>query len=247
MNIVIDKGNSFTKIGIFENNDLIEKKVFDDLRLEHIKDMLKHHSDVKSAIISNQTEYSSSIKKYLEENFKFIEMNEQTPLPIKNKYKTPKTLGNDRLAASVGGKLYYSDKNLLVINTGTCITYNFINSENEFIGGGISPGIKIRLKSLILFAPKLPLVEHTNGFSKLTGQTTEESILSGVLNGIICEINGLAEKYKEEYPKFKAVLSGGDYSFFENKLNKHIFLTPDLVLTGLNVILEFNISKRNIL
>jgi type III pantothenate kinase len=247
MNLVIDKGNSLTKIALFDKNSLIEKKVFDDLKLEHIKDILKYNPNVDAAILSSENEYSASIKKYMEDNFHFIEMNEHTQLPVKNKYNTPKTLGKDRLAAVIGGKLYYSDKNLLVINAGTCITYNFITSDNEFLGGAISPGIKIRFKSLNLFAPKLPLQELDNKFDKLIGQSTSESILSGILNGIIFEINGAVERYKAEYPKFKALLSGGDYIYFENKVSKNIFSVPDIVLTGLNVILDYNISKKNIL
>lgn len=169
MNLIVDKGNTYTKIALYDNNELVEKRTFDDFKLEYIKDFLRINPAVTGAILSSVTDYNPAIKKYLEEKYYFIELDENTPIPIKNNYKTPETLGKDRIAVSVGGKLYYTDKNLFIINTGTCITYNFINSENEFLGGAISPGVNMRLKALNLFTAKLPLKDVSEPFDVLTG------------------------------------------------------------------------------
>jgi type III pantothenate kinase len=245
MNLIIDIGNTLTKIAIFDKNDLIEKKVFYSKESEHISSFIRNQAKDNSVILSAVSDYSESLKNYLKDKFYFIEFDEKTPLPIINKYKTPDTLGKDRLAAAVGGKHYYTDKNLLVINSGTCITYNFITAENEFLGGGISPGLSMRLKALNIFTSKLPLLEQKESFNQLIGTTTEESILSGVINGIIAEIEGIVRLYKDNYPNFKAILSGGDFIFLEKRLKSRIFAVPDLVLTGLNLILNYNVDKKN--
>jgi len=245
MNLVIDKGNTLTKVALFDKNELIEKISFNDAQSDQLIYFVKNNINADGIIISSVSDYKPSLKKIIQENKNFIELDEFTPIPATNKYITPATLGKDRLAAAIGGKLFYTDKNLLVIGAGTCITYDFITSDNIYLGGSISPGLLMRFKALNIFTSGLPLLGIDEYFNKLIGQTTEESILSGVINGVIAEIEGIAMQYKALYPNFKAILTGGDYNFLENRLKNRIFAVSDLVLTGLNIILEYNVQKKN--
>jgi type III pantothenate kinase len=148
-------------------------------------------------------------------------------------------LGADRIALVAGAIEIYDKQNVLVIDAGTCITYDFITAKNEYLGGGISPGMGIRFRSLNTFTQKLPLIEYREEF-QLIGKNTENSILSGVLNGVICEIDGIIEKYKENFGELQIILSGGNTIFFDKRLKNNIFAFPKLLLYGLNSILNYN-------
>jgi type III pantothenate kinase len=243
MNLVIDIGNTLTKVAIFDKNEITEKKVFNDSQSDQLLYYVKNNLSADGIIISAVTDIKPALNKLFRNNTNFIELDEFTPVPVTNQYNTPATLGKDRLAAVVGGKLYYTDKNLLVISAGTCITYDFISVDNIYHGGAISPGLLMRFKALHIFTSGLPLLDMNEHFDKLIGQTTEESIQSGVLNGVVAEIECIVSKYKAQFPDFKAILSGGDFKFLGNRLNNRIFAVPDLVLTGLNKILEYNVRK----
>ncbi len=169
-----------------------------------------------------------------------IEFTPQTPIPLKNHYKSAATLGADRLAASIGAFTLHPNNNVLVIDAGTCVKCNFTNSKNEFLGGSISPGLAMRLRSLQHYTGKLPLVNFDDSFDKVIGQTTEESILSGVINGIAYEIDSFINDYKKNYPDLITILTGGDSAYFVKRLKNSIFAEPELVLMGLNTTLEFN-------
>ncbi len=242
MNLIIDCGNTLTKLAVFEQSELISMKSCPKSDTDQLKAFIKKNKGISSVIISSVIKYPYAIKKYLDDNFYFLELNENVPLPIKNKYKTPQTLGKDRLAAVTGANYLYPGENLLVISAGTCITYDFITSKKEYLGGSISPGLSIRYKSLHNFTEKLPLVKNRN-FNKLTGQTTEESVLSGVINGTASEIDGMISKYKDLYKNLKVILGGGDSYFFDKRLKNPIFAVPNVVLIGLNVILNHNVKK----
>jgi type III pantothenate kinase len=164
----------------------------------------------------------------------------ETPIPIKNMYESAQTLGSDRLAAAIGGYTLFPNQHVLVIDVGTCIKYNFTTNKNEYIGGGISPGLKMRLKALTTFTSRLPLVEIDENFDTLIGKNTNDSILSGVIMGCIAEMEGIIERYQLLYPDMKIILTGGDTNFFEKRLKKPIFADQNLILKGLNEILEYN-------
>jgi type III pantothenate kinase len=136
----------------------------------------------------------------------------------------------------------FPDNNVLIIQTGTCITYEFVSGEGEYSGGSISPGIDMRLKSMNTFTAKLPLVKKQE-IDYLIGKTTKESILSGVINGCIAEIDGIIDQYRKKFSELKVVAGGGDIFFFDKKLKNRIFATENLVLKGLNEILKFNNAK----
>jgi len=246
MKLVIDIGNTLTKIAVFDSGQLIDisiqKRITKNLLIEFIDKTNTNFSDlspIKSVIISSVVEYPQILKRFINNNYKFIELNEHTKVPIINCYKSPTTLGKDRLAAVVAANYFYKSQDLLVIDAGTCITYDLINSKGEYIGGSISPGISIRFQALHNFTGKLPLLEKTN-FEKLTGQNTKESILSGVMNGILFEVEGVINHYKQQYTTIKTIISGGDIKYFDKRLKNNIFAFPNLVLFGLNIILEHN-------
>jgi type III pantothenate kinase len=154
-------------------------------------------------------------------------------------------LGSDRISAAVGGYYLYPNKNVLVIDAGTCIKYNFTNSNNQYLGGGISPGIEMRFKALQKFTDKLPLIEIDLNFNSLIGASTQSSILSGVLNGTISEIDGIINLYKLQFPDLICILTGGDSQYLANRLKNSIFTHQNLVLKGLNNILNYTIETNN--
>ncbi|WP_439132866.1 type III pantothenate kinase, partial [Polaribacter sp.] len=160
-------------------------------------------------------------------------------LPFKNLYSTPKTLGVDRLALVFAAVLKYPNQNILIIDSGTCITYDFVNKQRKYFGGAISPGIEMRYKALHHYTAKLPLLEIKQP-TNFTGDSTIESIHSGVVNGVLQEIKGIIEQYKNKYLDLTVVLTGGDANFLSKQLKSSIFANQNFLLEGLNKILIFN-------
>jgi len=167
-------------------------------------------------------------------------------LPIKIDYKTEKTLGTDRIAASIGGYIGNKKKDILIIQTGTCLTYDIVNSDAVYFGGAISPGIDMRFKALHTFTNKLPLVSYKN-IDFIIGKSTNEAILSGVINGIITEVDGMIDDFKRQLNKdLLVIITGGYADFFANKLKNSNFADPNLVMKGLNEIISFYAhTKKN--
>lgn len=243
-NVVIDIGNTLVKIAVFKGDEFILMQISDDWDEKHFNVTTKGYF-VKNVIVSD-VRYAENppYKKYLKENYFCVFADEHTDLPIDNIYKSKSTLGFDRLATCVGARNYYTNTNILTISIGTCITYNFLNDKNEFVGGAISPGIHMRLKALHEYTGRLPLVKIEKSFDELLliGDDTESSIISGVLTGMSAEVDGFIDKYKENYDKLTVVLTGGDWSFLAYSLKNKIFAHPNLVLFGLNSILQHNVK-----
>jgi len=237
MNLVIDLGNTRVKAALFDGRELVEAKTFS--RLQDLFGDKPFYSRAQHCLIGSVVgsfHYIADELSYL----KGLDCHSVLrPAPIKNLYKNPDTLGSDRFAASVGAHSIYPNKNVLVIDAGTCLKFNFTNSKNEFLGGSISPGLQMRFKALNQFTDKLPLVNFDENFEKLIGQTSDESILSGVINGILYETDGLINEYKKTYPDLTIVVTGGDSDFFAKRLKNRIFAHPHLVLVGLNETLLF--------
>jgi type III pantothenate kinase len=173
---------------------------------------------------------------------RLIELTHKTEIPVENKYSTPETLGKDRLAAIVGAAYLKPGSDILVIDAGTAITYDFIDSNRNFLGGNIAPGIDLRLRSLHEFTQKLPIVEPKTE-SPFLGDSTESAILSGALYGIVFEIDGYIDALKIKYPQLSTFLTGGSTFYFDTKLKNAIFAERNLVLIGLNRILQYNVQK----
>ena len=232
--ITIDEGNTSVKLALFENNQMVFRK--SDFNLEFVKVLLSQCDRLIISTVKKNTLFKSLFSsKYT------ISLNPFTPLPITNCYKTPHSLGNDRIALAVGAIANFPNNNVLVIDAGTCITYDFINSKKEYLGGGISPGIQMRYNALHHFTSQLPLLESVDT-AILTGANTEESIHSGIINGILVEIDGIIQRYINKYPDIKVIVTGGNAKFFDKGLKNTIFANPNLLMEGLNKILDYNES-----
>jgi type III pantothenate kinase len=244
VNITIDSGNSATKIGFFENGRLL-KVVCADAPAD-IPEMLPADKNAR-VIISSVNTSIELLKNTLREYHKLVILDHTTKVPVRNLYETPHTLGMDRLAAVIGAKYYFEEEACLIIDAGSCITYDLVDKNNNYLGGSISPGISIRFKSLHSFTARLPLMSLTDYESldnvDLTGKNTREAILSGVLKGIAAELNGIIGEYQATHPDIRILICGGDANYFESKIKQPIFAIPELVHWGLNRILEYNESE----
>lgn len=241
MQLVIDIGNTRVKAALFEQNNIVHYFVFnttDELLKANILDQYNIENSILSSVVDGINTFVEHVKK----KSPVLMYTIQTPTPLTNCYESPFTLGSDRLAASVAGNFLFPNKNVLVIDTGTCIKYNFINKNNEYIGGAISPGLKMRFKAIHSFTSRLPLLEVDENFDTLIARNSNDNILAGVELGAVAEINSFIEQYKTLYPDIKVLLTGGDINFFEKRLKKPIFADSYLILKGLNNILEHNLK-----
>lgn len=244
MNLTIDIGNTISKLAVFKGKELFFKILVEGEPDEGLfADLKNKYPLLRNVILSSVKDTNQKTIAFLKENFLLLELNAETLVPVKNLYATPGTLGKDRIAGVVGGQRYFPKMNILVIDAGTCITYDFINLNTEYLGGSISPGLDMRFKALNTFTAKLPLVKPDEKFGELIGDTTEKSILSGVQEGMIAEVEGIMHQYQSRYKDVKIVLTGGNTDFFVKKLKNPIFAAPDLVLEGLNEILEYNVER----
>ncbi|UII33462.1 type III pantothenate kinase [Fulvivirga ulvae] len=236
MNLALDFGNTFTKAGLFKENELVEViRLTDQVEIDKIiTDFNPEH-----VIVSSVNQSIEDIQSRLNDVAVTI-LSPDLPLPFKINYKTPQTLGLDRIAAVAGAQGIFPDTNCLVIDTGTCFTYDIIDNKSTYHGGGISPGISLRFRALHNFTANLPLIEFEKDVP-LVGQSTKESILSGVVNGAIAEIQEIIRMYSDKFGHLQIIICGGDAKFFENKLKASIFVAPELVLRGLNRILLYNV------
>ncbi|MBI3502420.1 MAG: type III pantothenate kinase [Bacteroidetes bacterium] len=247
MNLVIDIGNTLAKTAVFDGKELISFSSFEKISIDNLQELLLKNSSVKNVILSSVANYDKNIFEYIKSKYNSIELSHETKLPIENIYRTPETLGKDRLACAVGANSLFRNQNVLAVDAGTCIKYDFVNEENQYLGGGISPGIEMRFKALNQFTDKLPLLNYKY-FDKLIGENTDESIFSGVMNGVAEEVKGIISRYKEQYPDVKVVCTGGYMKFLEKIFNisasgnSNIFADSFLVLKGLNVILNYNVE-----
>jgi type III pantothenate kinase len=244
INLVIDIGNSRTKIALFNQHDLMFSVPLDHLTLNHITMLKDEHPQLKKVILSSVRPQDEELNAFLDSNFEeFIEMGPETLIPIQNLYETPETLGKDRLAAAVGANELFPNQNLLIIDAGTAITYDLVSEMNEFIGGNISLGLSMRFKALNQFTGKLPLLESSDEF-QVIGKNTNDAIRAGVQNGILYEISNTIDLFNRNYQNLQIIMTGGDSNFFAGKLNYSIFVHFNITLIGLNRILEYNAKKK---
>jgi type III pantothenate kinase len=238
MNVVIDLGNSAAKVGIFDHQHLKEKLVFQ--KMEDLERYIKNFS-ARNLIISSVNTDANKIASWATNFREVILLSHSLPVPFNSYYKTPETLGVDRIAAICGASDLFPGKNCLVVDTGTCITYDFIDRNLNYFGGGISPGLTLRFRAMNSFTARLPLVEPAED-PALIGNSTVTCMQSGVILGIVEELDGIIRRYSEKFEDLQVILTGGDCIFFENKLKASIFASPELVLRGLNSILLYNVS-----
>lgn len=241
MNLVVDIGNTRTKAALFNESELAEDFIYTGSLKSCVDEIFSKYHQIHNTIISTVKKTDDELLDIIKNKTtgKLIELNASTPVPIKNLYLSPESLGKDRLAAVVGAYTIYKDSNVLIIDAGTAITYDFLNSKGEYSGGNISAGMEMRFKALNQYTAKLPKYSSTTGFPDM-GYNTETAIISGVLKGIIFEIEGYISLFSGKYKELKIIITGGDADFFVKNLKKPIFVIPNLILTGLNHILKYN-------
>lgn len=245
--LAIDQGNTLLKYAVHVYSSHVSAIQSHKLySVKQLTDALKSFS-VSHAIVSSvassdkQTELFHALHDL---KISFIHLNSHTPVPIQNCYETPHTLGYDRLADAVGAWSLYPGKHSLVIDCGTCINYELITGSGEYLGGGISPGLMMRLEALHHFTGKLPLTNPDDFSEKLPGRNTEQSILCATIGGMAGEMDWMIEKYRQQFTPLNIILTGGDASRFGKYLKNQIFAHPDLALYGLLEILFYNLEKK---
>lgn len=243
LNLVIDIGNSQTKVAVFDAGKIVQIISMDSLSIARLEDLKRNYPTLNQAILSSVAEVDAQFLETLKRDYPFfIEFNHQTAVPIGNLYKSKETLGLDRLAAAVGGTVLFPEKELLVIDAGTAITFDLVDKSPNFLGGNISPGLKMRFRALHKFTSKLPEIESIDTWPTI-GKTTEQAIRAGVQNGMIFEIDGMIDHVRKDWPECQVILTGGDLFFFDKKLKNTIFAKYEITLIGLNRILEYNAGK----
>jgi type III pantothenate kinase len=235
MNGIIDIGNTRVKWAVFDGNDLLAEGVLNDGWKE--AELLHRKYGTAEWLISSVKETNEAGKIPFPHSF----LNEKTPLPVVNTYADPAALGKDRIAAVCGAAALFPGRNILVIDAGTCITFDFVDTDKVYHGGSISPGISMRLEAMHHFTAKLPLLsfEETDFF---TGKDTRSSMLTGVKQGVLGEAERQISLYSSKYSQLKVVICGGNSGFFEKSLKMDIFVASNLVLSGLNNILLYKQS-----
>jgi len=236
----IDIGNTRAKLGLFKNDKLVEVHSFENLyELKTVLDDLV----IDKIIIASVKQSYDEILKVLNLKDDVLLLSSTTRLPFRNKY-TSATLGIDRIALIAGAQVRYPSTKCLVIDVGTCITYDYINEQAEYLGGAISPGKEMRFKSLHNFTARLPLIEKDDyPLNEWLGNSTTTSIQSGVINGISGEIASFISQYEHKFGHMQVIITGGDAKFFESRIKATIFALPELLLVGLNAILRHNASN----
>ncbi len=240
MNLIIDQGNTQIKTGVFDKWQLVYSdscNILDKKKLLKLKKEYNIHNCILSSVINLGDSNILTDLNSLFPGFKIL--NSNTKLPFAIEYKTPKTLGKDRIAVVAGASYLYPHKDVLVVDAGTAITFEFISKDGIYKGGNISPGLQMRYKALNHFTSKLPLIEFTEQYN-LLGASTNEAIQSGIQHGLLFEVEGYIQHLEKKHPEIVILFTGGDADFFVKKLKKRIFVHFNLVLTGLNRILEYN-------
>lgn len=243
MNIAIDIGNTRIKAGVFEQNKLW--KYFEFNEIWQLQEWLKAQQHINHLIVA-------SVGKYKLEDLDTthipgikMQLTHESDLPIRITYHTPHTLGVDRIAAAVGGHTLFPSRTVLIVDIGTCITYDLVMETGEYPGGIISPGVRLRLQAMHSFTARLPRLDWAGGeeVPPLIGRSTAEAMKAGAVQGVIGEISFFAESFAKDYPNLQIILCGGDALFFKKQLKFHTFAEPKLVLLGLNRILDYNAEK----
>ncbi len=237
MNIIFDEGNTRTKVAWFDTGKLIETHILNEEEGELEKLLIKHSAEraIVSSVVGDRLFRQVKTKS----DFPVFQLTHNLRLPYKMDYATPETLGLDRIALAAAAASLHSGKNCLVIDAGTCITYDLITDKSVYLGGAISPGLQMRFKAVNHFTAKLPLVSAED-FQDLVGDSTASSIASGVVTGIKEEVRGTIQRYEERFPQLITIITGGDAGLFDALLKNSIFAAPEFLLRGLNNILDYH-------
>lgn len=239
MYLVVDIGNTNQKAALFNEAGEITQWIQKPLLSPSDLYALLNTCQVRACIISSVAHPEETLYSWLSQQFPTFILSPELALPIQLRYTTPSTLGPDRIANAVGSNHLFPNQNVLSIQAGSCVVTDFVTETGEYLGGSISPGMQMRFKALEHFTAKLPLLEY-QPIHFITGDSTQNAILSGVINGLACEIDGLIDQYRARYANLKIILTGGDAPRLEHKLKNSIFAAQNLVLLGLYKILRLH-------
>ncbi|MBA0883556.1 type III pantothenate kinase [Flavobacterium undicola] len=243
MILTVDVGNTRIKAAVFEGDTVLERFVFDKKALEKkIKNILEKFETIAYLVVSSVADVEKQSFLAFEDQVKVHFVSNEDSFPFSNNYGTPKTLGIDRMVLAAGATLMYPNQNRLIIDAGTCVTYDFVDENNVYQGGAIAPGLRLRYESLHQFTAKLPLltVESPKDY---VGKSTTESIHSGVVNGLVYEIDGFIDEYKAACTKIIIILTGGDADFLAKRLKNTIFANSNFLLESLNQTFQYKIKN----
>jgi type III pantothenate kinase len=239
VNLAVDIGNTRTKAAVFQGHAILKTFVIENINFnEEIENIISTHQ-IEYLVMSSVADIETKQLKNIQKLVTLFTVSAEAKLPFENLYGTPKTLGIDRVALVAAASTLFPNQNCLVIDAGTCITYDFLTSDNEYLGGAIAPGLEMRYKSLHTFTAKLPKLSIKVPDNS-TGKSTDESIHSGVVFGIIHEIEGVINQYRQNYSDLTVVLTGGDSNFLSKQLKSGIFANQNFLVVGLNEILILN-------
>lgn len=245
MNLVIDIGNTFAKTAVVDGSEIVYKNVEQELSCPAIRELLREYPDIDRAILSTTRHPNEMTEEYLRRHVgHFMRFEPGTPVPLANLYATPETLGADRLAGAVGAWDIAPGRELLVVDLGSAITFDRVSAAGEYLGGNISPGMAMRFEALHRLTDRLPLCGTPSEMAVLTGKGTRQAIESGVVLGIVHEIEGYIDRIVEKNEALTVFFAGRDANFFADKVKKPIFVIYDLVIKGLNRILEYNAQSN---
>lgn len=241
MNICIDQGNSRTKVAIFDEKGRIVRHfvyrsfVFSDV--ERLFSLYPLTDSIVSSVVNLEPAMVNALQRLSQ---RFILFDHTTPVPIINDYESPETLGQDRLAAAVGAQTLCPNENLLIMDVGSAITYDFVSADGHYMGGNIAPGLKMRFTSLARMTKRLPMVEpEEHSLLPFIGRNTHDAVAAGVIRGVAYEVKGYMRTMAERMPHFRTFLTGGHAGFILNQVQGDIQYEKHLVLIGLNRILAF--------
>ena len=236
MLLTIDVGNSRIKVAVFEHNKQLDFFIFEaNEALKNFENIFEKYPNLQKIILSSVGKLEKEVVDFIQNRFQTEIIDHKSKFPFTNLYATPETLGIDRMVLAAGATLMYPNQNKLIIDAGTCITYDFVNAENQYLGGAISPGIKIRYKSLNNYTSKLPLLTLSEDF-EIIGNSTKSAIHSGVINGVIFEIEGFISQYSLKNQDLTIILTGGDAEFLAKRLKSTIFANSNFLLESLNLL-----------
>ena len=240
MNLIVDSGNTLVKLAVFEKGAIIFDISVDVKSVaQEIKEIFERYPRIDYAIVSSVGHLEQKDVEVLSIFCNVHILNHSSKIPFKNLYATPRTLGVDRIALATAAFYNNPKTDTLVIDVGTCVTYDIVNGYGEYLGGAISLGLAMRYKALHRQTSKLPLLQVDELFDFI-GNSTETSIHSGVLNGIRAEIDGVIDQYRSRFTDLTVILTGGDAQFLSKRLKNTIFAHSKFLLIGLNYLLEYN-------
>ena len=243
MILTIDVGNTNVKVAVFKQFNIIDTFVFQKNNFQNnFQIIFKKHPNHIKAVLASVSMLDEMDSLWLKNQIEVIEINPDSVFPFKNKYTTPTTLGVDRMVLASGAVLQYPNQDVLIIDAGTCVTYDFVTHKKEYLGGAISPGLRLRYKALNDYTAKLPLLE-SNSPENIIGNSTDQSIHSGVVNGLCYEIEGFISEFSVKKDKFTIILTGGDAIFLANRLKSTIFADENFLLKSLHQLYTYSLQN----